>query len=60
MVERKSRILRIVRKGLSTMPRGGYATVMRWLFDGYAEIMQVGPEDGLLPPPTSPVYMGRN
>ena len=42
------------------MPCGGYASVMRWLFDGYAEIMQVGPEDGLLHPPTSPVYMGRN
>jgi len=33
---------------------------MLWLFDGYAEIMQVGLEDGLSPPPTSPVYMGRN
>jgi hypothetical protein len=31
------------------MPCGGYASVMRWLFDGYAEIMQVGLEDGLLP-----------
>jgi len=25
------------------MPCGGYASVMRWLFDGYAEIMHSRP-----------------